>query len=349
MKWSNLMLQLSTQSVAGLIKKSRVILQHLIPVVGSSLRVLWLLYSTRSVFPALISEPGQEVSRRLTRSELDTTHKLYTRRGVCMLTAHCSPVYEWPANTGPSIHEPTLQGKRVARNECHCMKGRSVKGEAGGTLPCHSACLEKLQGNIIIINTLLKLYSVDLPPQWDKCTYSAGGIGQPSFSDMLMNTKHICKCTFFIVGTIIIWLQHETTTVSAGLLLAFGCNVSLPTCPQLPHLHLLPAWCLTIWSRSSLAVLYHGCAGLLYWLVQHKATAMTGWLCCSNTFLSKKPPSLSSSPSSLHHPSPFHHRHCSLSHLTALFWTLSIVYNLLWPLPFVKTTCFKLILNLGII
>lgn len=49
-----------------------------------------------------------------------------------MLTAHCSPVYEWPENTGPSIHEPTLQGKRVARNECQCMKGRSVKGEVGG-------------------------------------------------------------------------------------------------------------------------------------------------------------------------------------------------------------------------
>lgn len=179
-------------------KKSRVILQHLILVVGSSVRVLWLLYCTRSVFPALIIEPGQEVSRRLTRSELDTTHKLYTRRGVCMLTAHCSAVYEWPGNTGPSIHEPTLQGKRVARNECHCMKGRSVKGEAGGKLPCHSACLEKLQGNMIIIDTLLKLCSVDLPLQWDKCTYSAGRIGRPSLPDMLMNTKRrICVNVLF--------------------------------------------------------------------------------------------------------------------------------------------------------
>ncbi len=54
-----------------------------------------------------------------------------------MLTAHCSPVCEWSGNTGPSIHEPTLQGKRVARNECEWMKGRSVKGEEGGTLPHH--------------------------------------------------------------------------------------------------------------------------------------------------------------------------------------------------------------------
>lgn len=86
-------------------------------------------------FSAFIILPKQEVSRRLTRSELDMTHKLYTRRGVYMLTAHCSPVYEWPGNTGPSIHGPTLQGKRVARNECQCMKGRSVKGEAGGSFP----------------------------------------------------------------------------------------------------------------------------------------------------------------------------------------------------------------------
>lgn len=34
------------------------------------------------------------------------------------------------------------------------------------------------------------------------------------------------------------------------------------------------------------AELYRGCAGPWYWLVQH--TAMAGWLCCSNTFQSKK-------------------------------------------------------------
>lgn len=49
---------------------------------------------TAPFFPAFFTEPRQEVSRRLTWFELDTTHKLYTRRGVSMLTAHCSPVYE---------------------------------------------------------------------------------------------------------------------------------------------------------------------------------------------------------------------------------------------------------------
>lgn len=52
-----------------------------------------------------------------------------------MLTAHCSPVYERPGNTGPSIREPTLQGKRGAINECQCMKGGSVKGKAGESFP----------------------------------------------------------------------------------------------------------------------------------------------------------------------------------------------------------------------
>lgn len=96
---------------------------------------------TRSVFPAFISERRQEVSRRPTRSELVMTHKLYARRGVCMLTAHCGPVYEWPGKHWASIHEPTLQGKRVARSECQCMKGRSVRGEAGGKPPCHLGLL----------------------------------------------------------------------------------------------------------------------------------------------------------------------------------------------------------------
>lgn len=54
-------------------------------------------------------------------------------------------------NTGPSIHEPTRQGKRAARHECHCMKETSVKSKAEWKPPCHSACLEKLQGNIQII------------------------------------------------------------------------------------------------------------------------------------------------------------------------------------------------------
>lgn len=95
---------------------------------------------------------------------------------------------KWLGNTGPSIREPTLQGKRAARNECPCMKGGSVM------FPCHSACLEKLQGNIMIIKSLLKLHWVDLPPQWDKYTYSAGRIGQPSLSDMLMKIKRwICE------------------------------------------------------------------------------------------------------------------------------------------------------------
>lgn len=75
-------------------KKSRVILQCLVLVAGSSMRVLWVLDSTGALFPAFFTEPRQEVSRRLTWFELDTTHKLYTRRGVSMLTAHCSPVYE---------------------------------------------------------------------------------------------------------------------------------------------------------------------------------------------------------------------------------------------------------------
>lgn len=80
-----------------------------------------------------------------------------------MLTAHSSPVYEWPENTGPSIHEPTLQGKRVAKYECQCMKGRSVKGGLKGVdFPLCTACLDKLHGNILIINFLLKLCSVDL-------------------------------------------------------------------------------------------------------------------------------------------------------------------------------------------
>lgn len=66
-------------------------------------------------------------------------------------------------NTGPSIHEPTLQGKRVARNECPSMKGRSVEGKGRVGLPSHLTCLDKLQGNIMNIDLLLKLCSVDLP------------------------------------------------------------------------------------------------------------------------------------------------------------------------------------------
>ena len=115
---------------------------------------------------------------------------------------------ECPGNTALSIYEPTLQEKRAARSECQCMKGRSVKREAGGKLPCHSACLEKLQGNIMIISTLLKLCSLDLPPQWDKSTYFAGRIGQPSLPDMFMNTKHkICENVFFIKAVFLVDLR----------------------------------------------------------------------------------------------------------------------------------------------
>lgn len=89
-------------------------------------------------------------------------------------------------------------------SECQRMKEMSVKGEAGGKLPHHSACLEKLLRNIIIIKACLKLCSVDRPLQSDKSTYSAGRVGWPSLSDMLlMNTEHkICKntCAWFTSG-----------------------------------------------------------------------------------------------------------------------------------------------------
>lgn len=108
---------------------------------------------------------------------------------------------EWP---GKHWAQYTWAHTAGEASECQRMKEMSVKGEAGGKLPCHSACLEELLRNIIIIKTRLKLCSVDQPLQSDKSTYSTGRIGRPLLSDMLMNTKHkICRntCAWFTSGS----------------------------------------------------------------------------------------------------------------------------------------------------
>ena len=132
----NQMTQLLPQKVAALTQKCRVILQPLTPVIGFSMRVLWL-YCTRSVFPAFISEHRQEVSRRLTRSELDMTHKLYTRRGVCMLMAHCSPVYcmRGLETLGPVYMGPHCRGRERQEMNVSAWKGGVLKKKQGEGFP----------------------------------------------------------------------------------------------------------------------------------------------------------------------------------------------------------------------
>ncbi len=112
------------------------------------------------------------------------------------------------------------------------------------------------------------------------------------------------KCSHLSTKTM--WykkIEHRnTTTFNAGLKLPSKSNVSLPTCPQSPHPSnpgMVPNY--LIQEQPNIAELYLGRAGLWYWLVQH--TAVAGWLCCSNTFLSKKHPE-SLPPSPLHHSIP---------------------------------------------
>lgn len=164
-------------------KENRVILRRLTLVVGSSMRALWP-YCTRSVFPAFISGPRQEVSRRLTWSELDTTGKLYTRRGVCMLTAHCSPC-TW----GPWKHCALYRGSP------HC---REESGRTWMSLHEREECSRRRRGNAslppgLFSESAKKYYDywypfkswVQLTGQlkWDKWAYSAGRIGQPTLPE----------------------------------------------------------------------------------------------------------------------------------------------------------------------
>lgn len=85
----------------------------------------------------------------------------------------------------PVYMRPHCRRREQQRSECQCLKG-GVKGEAEGKLSCLLLCLEKLCGNIMVIIGRLKWCSVDL--QRDK-SYFASRVGQPSLSDMLMNTE----------------------------------------------------------------------------------------------------------------------------------------------------------------
>lgn len=64
----------------------------------------------------------------------------------------------------------------------------------------------------------------------------------------------------------------------------------LPTPPHSTSPGMVPKY--LIQEQPDSAELYQGRAELWDWLVQH--TAVAGWLCCSNTFLSKKTPCVSS-------------------------------------------------------
>lgn len=134
--------------------------------------VLWL-HCSGSVFPS-VRQRAEAGSQQETDSVRIGHDSQIIHSGESACYQHAAALYmSCLKNIGPSICEPTLQGKRVARNECPCMKGRSVEGKGRVGLPSHLTCLDKLQGNIMNIDPLLKLCSVDLSLYWYECSHSA--------------------------------------------------------------------------------------------------------------------------------------------------------------------------------
>lgn len=110
-----------------------------------------------------------------------------------------------------------------------------------------------------------------------------------------IESVHILRTTHYTCA-----IKILNTEILLHPALAFICPLrvtcSYPCCPHRPppppyptSPGMVPKY--LIQEQPDSAELYRGRAGLWDWLVQH--TAVAGWLCCSNTFLSKKTPCVS--------------------------------------------------------
>lgn len=98
----------------------------------------------------------------------------YALGGVCMLPAHCGPVYEWPKKHWAQYAWAHTAGEESGKKRMSVHEREECWRErACGGLPSHLTRLDKLRGNITNIDLLLKSCSVDLPLHWNECSHSA--------------------------------------------------------------------------------------------------------------------------------------------------------------------------------
>lgn len=125
-------------------------------------------------FPAFISERRQEVSRRPTRSELDMTHKLYTRRGVLHVNSTLRPCIRVARKTlGQYAWAQRCRGREWQGVNVSVWKGGVLEEKQGESLPAIGPAYTKCKEILGLLIPFLKLCSDYLSLQWDKCTYSA--------------------------------------------------------------------------------------------------------------------------------------------------------------------------------
>lgn len=143
--------------VAASNQKSKVILPHL--PVDYSTRVFWP-QCARSIFPSIYQQAGSQRETDSVRIGHDSQiihlpgslHVNSTQPALCMSGLK---------TLGPVYTSPHCRGKEEQKKmNVSAWKGGVLKGE--WTFPSVRPCLDKLHGNILVINHLWKLCSVDL-------------------------------------------------------------------------------------------------------------------------------------------------------------------------------------------